>query len=201
MAKSAHHRNHQTLERHQIRHRRTLRGIHQPTRQRSDNLGRASRCRLLRAIPRITDPWIIQQYVIGVHHCIKRPSARCPTARSPSSIIAFRTEAGNSSHRESQPMMLRLGYPNAPDYHYLSPLVATSGRNGVKSLQSVEVVCNAGFWGIHSKMSSISVFRGCGVVATHQLPKGSRYTSQYKPVEFIIFSPFRMFRKPVPCEQ
>jgi hypothetical protein len=75
------------------------RGIHQPTRRRSGSLDLASRYRFLRSIPRVTDPKGVQQHVIGVDHCIKRRSARCPTARSPSSIIACRTEAGNSSHR------------------------------------------------------------------------------------------------------
>jgi hypothetical protein len=44
-------------------------------------------------------------------------------------------------------------------------------------------------------------FRGCGVVVTHQLPKGFWYSKHFEAAKHYFISPFRVFRKPVPCEQ
>ena len=124
MAKSAHHRIHQTPERHRIHLQQRRRGIHQPMRLRSGSLDLASRYRLLRAIPSVMDLWGVQQHVIGVDHCIKRRSARCPTARSLSSIIACRTEPGNSSQQainsRSSDQFATLWISNASDSSSLS---------------------------------------------------------------------------------
>jgi len=110
----------------QKRYRRTHRGIHQPTRQRSDNLVRASRFPLLRAIMCVADPNGVQQHLIGVDHCIKRPSARCPAIRSPFLIIAFRNEAGNSSHCAIGP---RISDQSTPRWIFNAPASATHSKS------------------------------------------------------------------------
>ena len=81
----------------------------------------------------------------------------------------------NRVHFSTESLRFEHGRGDAKSFtHHFSPL---RGEMGCKTVQLNRVNCNAGNSRIHWRSLVILVLRGCGVVATHQLPKGSCRTT------------------------